>query len=270
MTEPLYYDSQEVPAGEEDRVAGTVEHHKEIDLDRIHTRKERLGYGPSEKVSRFMKEARSWAKNVLCPVCNTQMIMLKGRRGRYGDIVTYQCWANTEPGKTCLAVVTVSLGSNYLMRPGDFEASDIDWESIAQETVPVEEGDVIKQSMDAVEDITLPSETPPSPWNRKVMSRSIWECFWRLAFEKEGQILRSELEGEIYKERPGDKEGKAAFRLRRELDNLPNWMTNRTGFLVKQRGEVYMILGKVTGRLDLFPYSNKEYRQRNGLGQGLD
>lgn len=256
--------SEDLPVGSEGLTAGEVTHSGEVDLEKLPTRKERLGYGPQPGVSPFLKEADFWAQYVLCPVCNSQMTLLKGRKGRYGDSLTYQCHNETRPGRYCLVVMSLTVGTKHLMRPGDFEACDVSWEDIANETVEIREGDVVKQASHS-DGTPLPKSAPPPPWKRQVVGRVVWDVFWEMALENEGVVEVDSLRTESLKRRPDDTTEKARNRLNQFIYDLPTFMTKSTGFLVRQTGGELRVVSKVQGDPSMSPYSDINYRKQNGM-----
>lgn len=259
------YEEEDIPAGSETRELSELEHGKEIDLEKLPTRKERLGYESVERVSRYYKSAKKWAREVMCPVCGGHMEMLKGRKGRYGENLTFQCKAQTAPGEYCLCVIVLTVGNNMLMRPGDFESCDFDWKAVAGETIAVNDGDNILQSR-VEEGFKMPSEAPPNPWSRQVQARVIWEVFWRIALETGGRVPIERLMSEVQEVRPKDKSGRPLFKLRREMSTLTRWMSDRTGFVVKARGEEFYVVGKANGSYDMYPFSEEKYREKFKVG----
>lgn len=256
--------SEDLPLGAEVRQAGPVEHSGEIDLNEIPTRKERLGYGKQSKSSDYSKEVESWGEYVLCPVCGSQMTLLKGRKGRYGESLVYQCHTEVKRGQYCLAVMTLTVGSRYYMRPGDFEACDVGWEGVASETVEVREGDVIKQAA-FTKDFELPETPPPAPWSREVQGKVVWDNFWEIALKNNGVVSTLQLIDIVKEKKPEDRAGKGLSRLESTIKNFPTFVTKSTGYLVRTVGSEFHILGKVEGDTDMYPYSDPEYRKLHQL-----
>lgn len=255
----------DVPAGRESESLSELTHDGKVDLEKMPTRLERLGYQSSNipKAARYFDKAESWAKTVMCPVCGTNMVMLKGRKTAYGDNITYQCQAQTAPGKYCLVVMSLTVGNNYFMRPGDFETCDMGWERIASQTFQLNDDDELLQSS-VQEEFERPKATPTNPWDRNVQSKVIWEEFWKAIMEK-GMITDRELMEAVQDARPGDRKGKPLFKLRREIETLPRWMSKRTGYVVKQRGPVLTVVGKAPGDYNSFPFSEESYRKQHGM-----
>lgn len=217
---------------------------REIDLESTPTRMERLGHGPQPKTSPFLKESDEWVKSVLCPVCDAPMILLKGRRGKHGVYLTYQCQAEERLGRYCLAVMTLTVGGSYLMRPGDFDVSDVGWEDVAEEAVRVDEGDKVKGALKSIESVSMPEEPPEPPWKRNVLRRVVWIEFWDMAIDSGPKVDVSSLVENLTKENGtipgGDK------RLNKVLEDLPDWMTELSGFKVMRRDGHLMIVGRTS------------------------
>lgn len=255
---------EDIPTGGETLRAKPARASGKFDPDTIPTRRGRLGYEESQDLP-VRLSLPNWAKDVLCPVCGSVMVLVKGRQGLYGDNLTFQCHARTRKGGHCLTVSQITSGkSSWMMRPGDFEACDYDWEEVIEETLYLEDGaESIRSSIE--EDFEVPQKEPQCPWSKMVRSRVIWEEFWRLAREGEGVVSPAELQDSIVARRPQDGSGKNKFILSRELELLDKWMTARTGYLVKRIRGQFAVVGKTAGDLRLEPYSDEDYRKEHGM-----
>lgn len=237
---------------------------KVIDPDQEPTRKERGGYGPQPRTSPFLKEAEGWMKAVQCPVCGSPMTLLKGRKGRYGTNITYQCHTETKPRSYCLAIMAVTVGGNRFMRPGDFDVSDIGWEDAAEESIEVEEGDTIK-GVPRIGESFLPEEIPPTIWVRNVRSKVVWDSFWSLALSNEGAVDVDDLIPMALEVRKKDTQGDNYDRLLEVINDIPEWITKRTGFLISRKENILQVIGQGGGSMSLYPYSDHGYRKKFGL-----
>lgn len=253
----------DIPAGSETRTLSSVDHGKKVDLKKLPTRLERFGYSDVPQVARYYRTANRWAKSVMCPVCGSPMTMLRGRKGRYGENITYQCHAQTSPGKYCLCVITLTVGNNYWMRPGDFETCDFDWQDIANQTVQIRDGDHVEDT--SVEGpFRLPEKAPPCPWVREVLNKAIWDVFWEDILT-DGKVYADTLIRKVQEKRPQNTTGKPLFKLNQEVSTLTQWMTDRTGLVVRERNNVFTVIGKTKGKSDLAPWNDQEYRREFGL-----
>lgn len=237
---------------------------KVIDSEQEPTKKEREGGGPQPKKSPFLKEADSWMKTVQCPLCGSPMTLLKGRAGRYGTNITYQCHTEVKTRSYCLTVMTVTVGGNRFMRPGDFDVSDIGWEDVAEEAIEVEDGDTIKGVPRIGADF-LPQEAPPTIWVRNVRRKAIWDSFWSLALSNSGVVDVDDLVPMVLEVRKTDINGDNHERLLESIDEIPDWITKRTGYLITRKENILQVIGQGGGSTSLYPYSQKEYREKFGL-----
>lgn len=237
---------------------------KVIDPEQEPTRREKEGGGPQPKNSPFLKEADDWMKAVQCPLCGSPMALLKGRRGRYGANITYQCHTETKPRSYCLTVMTVTVGGNRFMRPGDFDVSDIGWEDVAEEAIEVEDGDIIK-GVPRIGSDFLPHEAPPTIWVRNVRRKVIWDSFWDLALDNQGVVCVDKLVPLVLWVRKKDADGDNYDRLMETIYDIPNWMTKRTGYLIIRKENTLQVIGQGGGSESLYPYSQEDYRQAFGL-----
>lgn len=235
---------------------------REIDLSILPTRRERMGYEwiPSEEDRR--NQAPRWAQYVECPVCKGQMTLIKLKKDtQWGHNLTFQCH-NTKAERHCLAVVQLTTGSTYYMRPGDFEFSDFDWRKVAIETVEVCEGDTIIQSP-SDRPIDRPVLRPYNPWKRTTSPEHIlWNLFWD-DIMKVGFVSYEDMcfEAEQIRDDLAD-----LPRYKKIVQDFPAWIEERSGYTVHtDSAGIMCINGRGRGSKEGLPYSDKEYRQQHGF-----
>lgn len=239
----------------------------EFRIDEVPTRRERMGYSwvPTAEDRKRQKSVPKWAREVQCPKCGAIMTPLKSKFDtKFGENVTYQCHRLNEYREMCLTLVQLTTGVYYMMRPGDFVKSDWDWRKVAPETVPMIPG-MRPVEMNPETDFVKPVEVPPNPWDKSVQGKVIWDIFWALIMET-GECGYDELKQKVVEKRPQDgRPGKFRNKLDRELDSLPSWMQRRTGYVVKQFGRVYRVVGKSRGDFSAYPFSQADYRKVHGF-----
>lgn len=231
------------------------------------TRRERLGYQWVPTETELKKRAPKWAREVQCPKCGAIMtpLKVKGVSRRYGENITYQCHRVDINREICLTLVQVYDGVWHFMRPGDFTPGIWGWEGVADETVAVIPGTKILDAAPEA-DFIKPHVIPPNPWSKgKTSSRVIWNVFWTTIME-DGEIGHKELIEKVQEIRPQDKRaGRTRTKLYRDVDNIESWMQRRTGYVVKQFGQVFRVVGRSRGDHGMYPYSSEQYRKEHGF-----
>lgn len=237
---------------------------KTVDFKNDPTLREKRGEGKQPADSPFLKEADSWMKSVLCPVCGSPMTLLKGRRGRFGSNITYQCHTEAKRGSYCLTVTTVTVGFSRLMRPGDFDPSDIGWEEVAEKSVEIKEGDKIVGVPRRGEDF-VPEHFPPSPWVQNTRRNAIWRSFWELALENKGEVFIPDLVAGVKYIRGKEKYDSEKEKIQEIIHDIPGWITKMTNYEILLKEDRLKILGHGGGSKKQYPYSDPEYREEHGM-----
>jgi hypothetical protein len=237
----------------------------EIEVSKYATRRERMGYSWIPTAEDRKRRVPLWAREAQCPLCGAIMTPLKSKRDtKFGENITYQCHRVNEIREPCLTVVSITTGVYYLMQPGDFTSSDWNWREVSSETLAVIPG-VKVSDVSPTEEFVRPETKPLNPWTKgKTQSKVIWNCFWDTILE-DGECGVQELRDKVIAQRSQDKAGKFRSKLERDIDGLPSWMHRRTGYVVKQYGNVFRVVGKSKGDITSFPYSEKAYREEHGM-----
>ncbi len=189
-----------------------------------------------------------WARDVQCPKCQAIMMPKKAKPDKqWGETLTWQC-------HSCLSVVTLTETVRNIIMPGTFDSSFYDWREIANVSPPVDLVEIPKVPV-----FTGVVGTPPSPWKTAVLSKVVWDQFW---YNYKKGITRDQLvDLVVAKGKPYN------AKLRELVDSIPQWITARTGFVVKinKVSGNFDIIGKTTGNPNLFPYSDAAYRRKQKL-----
>lgn len=237
---------------------------KTVDFNNHPTRLEKQGEGKQPSTSPFLREADRWMKDVSCPVCGSPMTLLKGRRGRFGSNITYQCHTEVGRGKYCLTVTTVTVGFSRLMRPGDFDPSIIGWEEVAEEAVEIAEGDKILGVPRRGEDFA-PEHLPPSPWVQNTLRNAVWRCFWEIALEQGGEVLEPDLSERVKYLRGKEKSDQEKDKLQKVIGDIPTWITKMSNYEILRSGNLFKVIGQGGGSISQYPYSDPEYRKKHRM-----
>jgi len=171
-----------------------------------------------------MSESSEWAKDVVCPVCGGLMTLLKEKADtHWGETFTFQCH-NAKP----FVVMTVTTSVLNKMEPSMFDVSVVNWKEVAPKAP---KSGKLKPKFKGVREI------PARPWTRMTNSSVLWDCFWAL-YKTRGKVDCAESviqAGEIKGDSP---------QLRELVRTLPDWMTQRSGYVVKRMGGDFKIVGK--------------------------
>lgn len=237
----------------------------EIDVALIPTRRERMGYAWIPTAEDRKTKVPQWAREVQCPKCGAIMVPLNSKNNtKFGENITYQCHATDNYRVPCLTVVQVMDGVYHFMRPGDFSKSDCNWQDVAPGTIGMIPGTKVANAKPVEQFVKVPF-IPPNPWTKgKTQSKVIWEQFWKTIVE-EDECGYQELIEKVQAVRPQDARGKFYRKLIRDIDTIPSWMFRRTGFVIKQYGKVFRVIGRDKGDITRYPYSNAEYRKQAGM-----
>lgn len=238
----------------------------EVEVDLAESRRKRMGftYLPTSLEEKHRKTVPKWAREVQCPKCGAIMDVLKSKRStKFGESVLFQCHAVDLYYEACLTIMQLTTDTFYWMRASDFTSTDWDWQQVAEETVPVlPNGKPIAH--DPTGKFIKPVEIPPCPWQKRVTKKVLWEKFWEEIMEH-GEISSSELTALVQEEREQDKRGKFARNLHDLVDTLPTWMQQRTGYVIKDFANIFTVVGQSRGALDMYPFSDEDYRTKHGF-----
>lgn len=225
------------------------------------TRMEKAGEEFVETSKSLNNKLPYWAKSALCVKCGGLLAPIKAKADtQYGETITFQCH-NMKNGKMCLLVVQVTESVSNMMRPGDFHPSDVGWKHVAPETVSAE---VAEAAVSPVE-FEGPKVAPDSPWQRKTVLSALWDGFW-LSYMS--NTYRPVADKEFVMSHAIAVKG-ASFtqKIKEELENLPEWMNFRTGYVISLSNGAFSIVGKTQGGegITALPYSDPKYRKKFGF-----
>lgn len=194
------------------------------------------------------------------------MTPIKFFKSAYGYSVTFQCHHLDDTDKPCLIISQVfeaQIGSKAWLKPGDILDYE-SWEKALDHVQRINMQDRVIRDTESVEDSLELTKAPPNPWNKPgTVAYIIWEVFWD-KIVTEGYCSLRTLEEE-YLQRATNKNMKQFQDYTVRTYPLEQWITQRTGFVIKKFGDSYKIVGRTEGKEDRFPWSEESYRKEFGF-----
>jgi hypothetical protein len=152
------------------------------------------------------------------------MTLLKEKSDKqWGITTTYQCH-NERP----FVVVTVTTSVMNKMAPEMFDVATTNWKDVAP-NAPTK--GTLRPKFKGLK------EAPPRPWTRMTNSSALWDAFWE-TYLKDGSVNKAlvlEMAAAVKGHSPNLKE---------LVRTLPDWMTEKSGYVVKLIGDHFEVVGK--------------------------
>jgi hypothetical protein len=194
------------------------------------------------------------------------MTPIKFFKSAYGYSITFQCHHIDYNDKPCLIVNQVYealIGSKAWLRPGDILDYE-PWEKALDHVQRINMQDKVNRDSDEVEDSLELTKAPPNPWNKPgTVAYIIWDVFWN-KIVSDGYCTLRMLEEE-YNQRASNKNAKQFYDYTVGAYPMEQWLTQRTGFVIKKFGDSYKIVGRTEGKEDREPWNSAAYRREFGF-----